>query len=360
MTTSIEANFSRPTTNLKEFERMDEVYGRHPVSGEDKKLYGTFVLENTCIIQTPPDVLERGLILTNPSQIETIYRNFEGTVVKQDFAYFRREPTSLHIGKTESVPYIIANNANGVPKLLDFPEAKTLEGEDPRITRNVRFREKLGWCISTVVATPHPDDPAEVLDIKQVFHWGESLATLEPVWEVPNLKNTCIYPVGPASEDAGLDVFGRPHPHISYTRVNDFSEITEDRINSSLLITEGKLLPGIHSGVNFVKGVKAHINHRVLDVHEAYAPITEEGKTLHYRLARYGFELPTHNNPQGRLVLLGVIATRNQFPNAEPKPPENGVYNYNDVLYGSMGTRGKMVTGIADRHIGYASVIRTA
>lgn len=108
-----------------------------------------------------------------------------------------------------------------------------------------------------------------------------------------------------------------------------------------------------------VKGT-ADPNRLELDVHEAYRQKHHNGDSLHYRLARYGFELPTDSS-LGRLIPLGVLATRGQFPDAEPKPPENGVGGpeddgYMDILYGSAGSSGRIATGVSDRHVGLAEL----
>jgi hypothetical protein len=345
----------------EEFAALDEAHRLHPPTPGEIALYGRFAISGALILETPSDVLAQGEVLTNPSQIEKIRTTVNGVYGEYDFAYFRREPTRLHLGKSRSVPYIILTEEGREPRLVPFTEAKTLEGEDPRVTRNVKMKGKdgivrSGWCVSTVVATPKTDNPEDVEKIEQVFYWGETLGALKPVLKVPNLKNTCIYPVGDA-DDTSLDVFGRPHPHISYTRVKDLNEITEERISSSLLITKGFLPASVHCGVNFVKGT-GDPRRRELDIHEACAPMTADGKVLHYRLGRYGYELPSAASPNGRLVSLGVLAVRDDFPGASPKPPENGVADYMDVLYGSMGNSGRMVTGVSDRHVGLATVQR--
>jgi len=362
MITSVGATLETPSGHPARFAALDEVYRANPPTPDDIAFFGQYALSGTVLLETPSEVLDAGEILTNPSQIEKIHTTVEGVPGQYDFAYFRREPMREHLGQTHSVPYLILEGKSGEPQLVPFTEANTLEGEDPRVMQNVKMRGKdgivrNGWCVSTVIATPKANNPVDVEKIEQVFYWGQTLGTLEPVLRVPNLKNICIYPVGEA-DDTSLDVFGRPHPHISYMRVKDLSEITEEAISSSLLITKGFLPPHVHCGVNLVKGT-SDPNRRELDIHEAYAPAAIGGKVLHYRLGRYGYELPSADLPEGRLVLLGVLATRSSFPDAPPKPPENGVLDYTDILYGSMGTAGRMVTGVSDRHVGLATITRT-
>ncbi|HSX15409.1 MAG TPA: hypothetical protein VLF40_01330 [Candidatus Saccharimonadales bacterium] len=353
-----------PTGYPEGFAALDEAHRLHAPTEEDIARYGRYALQGAILLETPADVLAAGEILTNPSQIEKIHTTVDGVVGEYDFAYFRREPISEHLGKTSSVPYLIMKGENGLPRLVPFDQARTLEGEDPRVMRGVRLRGKdgivrSGWCVSTVIATAKPDNPVDVDKIEQVFYWGETLGMLEPVLRVPNLKNTCLYPVAASEDDTRLDVFGRPHPHISYCRVNDLSEITEELINRSLIITGDLLPPDTHCGVNLVKGVAGESNTRELDIHEACAPMTAAGKVLHYRLGRYVFRLPSADAPNGLLIPF-TFANRGDFPAAEPKPPENGVADYTDILYGSMGTTGSMLTGVSDRHIGFATVVRVA
>ena len=359
------ASLESETSYPRGFEALDRVYQDHSPTPDEIARYGSFKIIDTELLSTPRGVINLGEVLTNPSQVERTLTIVNGVSTEQDFAYFRQEPTSVHLGKTRSVPYFITRDKQGLPGLVEFTDAKTLIGEDPRIARNIRLRGALGtiytgWCVSTVVATPKPSNPAEVESIKQVFYWGETLGTLEPVVEVKNLKNTCLYPVGATDDDTSIDVFGRPHPHISYDRFDDLRDLTEERVRSGMIITEDFLPPGVHTGVNFVKGRAGHPNHRELDIHEARTLPTPDGAELHYRLGRYGYELPSREFPKGRLTPLGVLATRGQFPEAVPKPPENGVASYQDVLYGSMGKLGYMVTGVSDRYVGIATIARTA
>jgi hypothetical protein len=341
------------------FAALDKAYERYRCSPEDIERYGKYGIDNPVIIETPASVLAQDEILTNPSQIET-YRTARGELV--EFAYFRKEPRTLHLGWTTAAPYLILKDNQGKPYLSEFAEAMTLSGEDPRVMRGIKMKGLLGkthtgWCVSTVVATPMPGDPAEVEGIKQVFYWGETLATMEPVAEVKGLKNTCIYPLALDDNDTRLDVFGRPHPHISYLQVPNLIAITKELIDSEGVIITDDLLPDkVHCGVNLVKG--KGLRHRELDIHEAYREANPQGDSLHYRLGRYGYELPSAEFPKGRLTPLGILATRQQFPPAEPKPSENGVGSYYDVLYGSMGTSGRMITGISDRHVGLANIVR--
>lgn len=344
-------SLSVPSVNPDAFEVFNEAYRRHQPTKEEYRIYGQYAITNTLILETPADVLASGEVLTNPS------------IIVDGFAYFRREPTSFHLGKTTSVPYKLLRNKNNGLYLSEFAEAEVLLGEDPRVMRNIKIaglngKIHNGWCVSTVVATAMPDNPADVQGIRQVFYWGEKLGELEPILEIPDLKNTNIFPLSEINgddTDTRFDVFGRPHPHISYIRVPGLMSITNEIIQSGAMITEGFLPPDVHVGVNNVKAVPGYPNLRELDIHEACAPITPKGKILNYRLGRYGYDLST-----GLITPLGVLASRSDFPEADEKPPENGVGSYKKVLYGSMGDpkTGMMLTGVSDRHVGLAHLVR--
>ncbi len=333
------------------FRVFEESYRRHQPTEEERRIYGNYALRDAVILETPADVLASGEVLTNPS------------IIVDGFAYFRREPTSFHLGKTTSVPYRLLRNKQGEIYLSEFAEAAVLPGEDPRVMRNIKIaglngKIHNGWCVSTVVATAMPNNPADVQGIRQVFYWGEKLSELEPILEIPDIKNTNIFPLSDISgddTDTRFDVFGRPHPHISYIRVPGLMSITNELIQSGAMITEGFLPPDVHVGVNNVKAVLGYPNLRELDIHEACAPITPKGKMLNYRLGRYGYDLST-----GLITPLGVLASREDFPEAGEKPPENGVGSYKKVLYGSMGDpkTGMMLTGVSDRHVGLARLVR--
>lgn len=367
------------TDSLAGWEALNSVYREHPLSDADRAIFGRVVVENTILLETPAAVLARGHVLTNPSQLEVSNAARGGGVTARRFAYFRDEPTSLHLGNTLSVPYIVDRTAKGEMRLTEFGEAMTVEGEDPRLTWGVRMlsgtgRVHQGWLQSSVVATPMPGNPADVQGIRQVFRWGKSLDTLEVVHEIPNLKNTCVYPVAGGDDDTSVHVFGRPTPDITYARARSITDITPDVVNNGLNLTR-QFLPHnqrVHTGVNTVNSVADHPGFFRLNAHEAYTPIVKgadnkEHKTLHYRLVDYGYELPNRQYPKGRVILLGVIATRRMFPAAEPKPPENGVADYFDILYGSAGQIApqvngvsQMITGISDRHVGMAILRRVA
>jgi hypothetical protein len=357
------------------FDALDQAYSDFGVTAEELARYGSYEIANAVILDPPAAVTKKGYVLTNPSQIETYSQMVGGERVEHDFAYFRQEPARLHLGHTSSVPYLIRKDGQGKPYLEEFADAMTLPGEDPRITRGVKLKGHEGWLISTVIATPMPDDPAYVESIKQVFYWGENLGNLEQVAELNNTKNTCLYPVSTADDDdTRLDVFTRPKPHIAYLRLPNITALTDEAINSAgINITEGFLPEEVYCGPNFVKGRGP--NHRELDIHEAVLePLElEDDKVpkvaLHYRLGRYGYELPRDGLPKGRLIPLGVIATRAQFPDAKAKHPENGVGDYRDVVYGSMGRInhaagrgnrrvGRILTGLSDSQVGLADVLR--
>ncbi len=350
-----------PSTQDNAFAELDARYTHYVISDEDRARFGSFAIANTRLLDTPATVLAAGDVLTNPSQIETAQVVIDGEPTATEFAYFRREPTSLHLGKTTAVPYLILNDKKGKPYLSEFGDAAMLPGEDPRVMPRVTLKGPTGathegWAVSTVVATAKPGNPADVEGIKQIFYWGETLAMLEPVVEIPDLKNTGIFPMSLISgdrTDTRLHVFGRPHPHITYMTVPDLSHISKEAVETGKNLTEGFLPHGFHTGVNTINDVPGHPDYLSLDIHEAYAPITDAGKTLHYRLGRYGVQLST-----GRLIPLHVVAHRSDFPDAEPKPPENGVADYSDVLYGSMGHSSRMVTGMSDRHVGIADIVK--
>jgi hypothetical protein len=361
------------------FAALDQAYNGFGAVPDDLARYGRYEIANPVIIDPPADVTDKGYVLTNPSQIETVTQivGDQEELVTRDFAYFRYEPASLHLGHTSSLPYLILEDGQGKSYLKKFDNAMPLLGEDPRITRGVKIRGLLGkihegWLISTVVATPKPDEPACVESIKQVFYWGESLNKLEPVAELNDTKNTCLYPVPGDYDDTSLDVFPRPKPHIGYLRLPDITALTNEAIDSAgINITEGFLPEGVHCGPNFVKD--GGPNYRELDVHEAILETLPDGKLPHYRLRRYGYELPRDGLPEGRLLPLGVIATRAQFPDAKAKSPEpeNGIADYWDIVYGSVGRIshaagrgsrrvGRMIVGVSDSQVGLADVIRVS
>lgn len=353
------------SNQLDGFEVTRAEFTSHPPRVHGYSPFGRYALGQTVLLETPPEVLACGEVLTNPGPLETEYVLINGELTAAQFAYFRREPTSLHLGKTTSVPYLLRRNRQGRFYLSEFHDAIPAVGEDPRVTKGVKIagpsgRIYNGWALSTVVATPMPGNPADVKNIKQVIKWGEKLHKLETILEIEDLKNANIFPLSRLTgdeNDTRLDLFGRPHPHITYTRVARLTDITKDRILSGTNITETLLPPDIHTGVNNVKPVPKHPDLRELDVHEATAPITKGGKELHYRLARYIFNISS-----GKVIRLGIVATRADFPYAAPKPPENGVKSYYDVVYGSMGDPryGWMLTGVSDRYVGLAQVIRIA
>lgn len=341
----------------KGFEQLDWAHRDLLISPEDLAPFRSYILGKTVLMDTPADVTEQGQILTNPSQVIRLQPGSNGNDISLDFAYFRREPLSNHLGKTNAVPLLISKDSHGKPTLSPYHDAMTLVGEDPRVMRNISIRSgtgkiHTGWCVSTVVATPNPLPDTNDATIKQVFYWGKTLTSLQPVAEIDDLKNTCIYPVNDDTEDPRLYVFGRPHPDISFGKVGDISQITKQKIESDPRITQAYLPEGIRCGVNYIKGTP-NTSYLELDIHEACQPVIDGRKILHYRLGRYGFELTAQ-----RLIPLGVYAVRSQFPDAIPKPSDLSVASYDDVLYGSLGDPeiGYMVTGIADRHIGLAEI----
>lgn len=368
---------TRPSS-FEGFAALDQIYNRG-IPSHDIARYGRYGIAKAIILDTPADVTRRGYVLTNPSQIETFTTEVtHGQLVPQSFAYFRHEPASLHLGKTESLPYFIRKGRNGKPYLAEFPDATVLPGEDPRMTRGVRMRGLAGtihngWLVSTTIATPKPEDPAYVKSIKQVFYWGENLGNMEVVAQLDDTKNTTLYPVaadyGDWGDTTALDTFARlEKPHTTYLRLPDITDLTRERIESAgVIITDKILTEDVNGGPNFAKGRGP--NHRELDSHESHNKRLPDGRLeLHYRLVQYDYELPSDDLPKGRLIPLGVIATRSQFPGAPAKTPENGVASYEDVLYGSAGyvsrkvavgnVAGQMLVGASDSQVGLADVMR--
>jgi hypothetical protein len=281
------------------------------------------------------------------------------------FAYFRREPMHQHLGKTLSVPYIIKRSGYGQPYLIRYEEAMTVAGEDPRVIQNIPYLDnagnvRVGWCVSTVLATPKIDDPHAVESIEQIFYCGDNLNELERVHSIPGLKNTVPSPTNLSEHGTPeIDVFGRPHPHITYAgKVKFINDITPELVDKGIRITDGILSQGVHTGVN---SIKRNGNTIELDIHEAYASLdAEQKKELHYRLGRYVYKLPNHSHPDGLLQPLGVVAKRSDFPFAEPKSPADDVADYMDILYGSQGNKGCAVVGVSDRYVGYMEFERVA
>ncbi|MDQ2973202.1 MAG: hypothetical protein M3Q79_01825 [bacterium] len=318
------------------FQLLDSEPQEYPLEIGDKKRFGKVIITKTCILETPPDV-PAGEILTNPSQLEEI---LEGPQKGELFAYFRREPMHKHLGNTFSVPYILKRSGYDKPHLIRYEEAMIVEGEDPRHIRNMPYLDKqgnarVGSCVSTVKATPKAADPYSVESIEQNFHCGDRLSELVLVHGIPGLKNTVPSPIYiPEQNTTEIDVFGRPHPHISYAgRVKFLNDITPELVNDGILITDGFLKAGVHTGVNNIK--RNGNDSFELDIHEACAPLNaERKKELHYRLGRYAYNLPDPSHPNGLLRPLGIIARRSDFPFAEPKPATDDVADYTVRLTG--------------------------
>ena len=176
MSSDVETNPHTRNFNPDGFNKLREAYSQHQPTVGDYNRYGRYVIANTSLLNTPPSVLDRGEVLTNPSQVETEIIGLNGASTSVQFAYFRQEPTSFHLGKTTSVPYLLLRDDKNKVYLSEFTDALTLPGEDPRIVRGVRFASPTGkvhsgWCVSTVVATPMPENPADVQSIMQVFYF---------------------------------------------------------------------------------------------------------------------------------------------------------------------------------------------
>ncbi len=338
---------------------------RHPdtllaPTPEEIAFYGLLRITRQRLVPIPPDVPETHT-LTNPSEVYAIDINGE----MRNIFYARFEPIGEHIGKTFAKPYFLMEDAAGNPYLepCDATIAMEVPGEDPRVTRGVKrlmpngsYEE--GWLVSTILADPDPDNLYEAKRIRQQFYWGRSLAELELIAEGPDgYKNTSVAPM---FDDT--IVFPRPQPegfsgNIAYTRLNDISELSPEIITAAKFINEN-LLPvgsGVWGGVN---AVLIHDEEHVeLFVHEACSiPGSDNREGRHYRLARYGF------NPQnGRIVRLGVYATRDDFPASEHKPNPIDLY---EVLFGAVSftgadrNHGILLAGVSDRFIGIADIER--
>lgn len=343
------------------FAAIDEIYRASPPGAEDFARYGNFALANATLLDAPDDVIEAKRTLLNPSQIELVPVTIGGEITLQKMAYFRDEPVTDHVGKSIAVPKLIIRDRNNPPYLTDYAEALPLVGEDPRPVWGIKLPAvlgaRVGWCVTTAVVVPRAENSHEVDSAEQWIYWGEDLSSMEVVNIIPKEKNTVPYPYSPDPDDTRVHVLGRPHPDITYSLVDDVTKITGDTIHSGINLTRGLMPSNTHCGVNLVKDAGA--GHLELDMHEACAEFSpSKMKTLHYRLRRAGFELPSHDNPQGRLQLLPIVAVRDDFPYAEPKPPENDVENYEDIIFGSLGRLGEMIVGLSDRHIGLAKVVR--
>ncbi len=325
---------------------------------QEQRLYGQFSLGATVLLDAPQEVSGRGEHLTNPSQLEPLPGEPEPGVL--GFAYFRQEPTTNHLGKTRSVPYKVVMDRDGA-HLVAYEGAAVLPGEDPRVTRGVRMEGLLGkihtgWLISTVVATPDPEYPHIVKSVVQELFWGETLGSFEQIGEGPEgQKNTTLCQ---APGETRLHVLTRPFPHISYGTIaspSDFTPAAIRKVNKKVITSVPE---GFHVGPNFSQIVAP--GHMTIDKHEALPVVGPDGrKSLHYRLARYGFALPTPGCARGRLVAVGANIDRSQFPEAAPRPSDTNVESYRDVLYGSGGYRAAeyMLTGVADNRVGLARVI---
>jgi hypothetical protein len=356
-------SYNLESTTHRGFSELDAGYASGSFTKAELAQFGAKIaLTDFQILETPEDVSACGEVLTNPSQIVMVDEIVDGERVRIPIFYARREPKTLHLGHTVSQAYALRIDRNSKPVVTEFAGALTIPGEDPRITKGVVMKGiegkyHRGWCFSSVVATPMPGNPADVLGIVQTIYFGETLATLEKVHEIKGIKNTGFTPLATITgnnKDTRLDTFGRPHPHITNFVVKSLCEITAEQITNAPSITDGYLPHGVHTGVNTPHHVPGRGNEhlRILDTHEAHAEITPEGKkVLHYRLVRLGFD-----SKQKKVIPLGVLARRSDFPYAEPKPPENGVANYYDIVYGSCGTPDVpyVITGVSDRHIGFA------
>ena len=326
---------------------------------QEQRLYGRFSIGATVLLDAPPEVSSRGEHLTNPSQLEPLPGEPEPGVL--GFAYFRQEPTTNHLGKTRSVPYKVVVNRDGT-HLVAYEGATVLPGEDPRVTRGVRMRGlggkmHTGWLISTTVATPEVENPERVKSTVQKVFWGVTLQELEQIGEGPEGQKNTTFCQAPG--ETRLHVLTRLFPHISYGTITSPSGLTPEAIRriNEYVITSDTVPEGFHVGPNFSQIVAP--GHMTIDKHEARSVVGESGRrSLHYRLGRYGFALPTPGCARGRLVAVGANIDRSQFPEAAPRPSDANVESYHDVLYGSAGRRDAeyMLLGVADNRVGLAKL----
>lgn len=238
-------------------------------------------------------------------------------------------------------------------------------GEDGRVTQDVGMKIGLktvdGWLVSTLQATPDPNDSSKVKSMRQVFFWGETLAQLEQIGEGPEgYKNTSNAVVNPYNPDGTeLHVYPRHQPslltgNIAYYRAKGPQDLTAEQIGQADLIDE-RLWPlgsQVWGGVN--KAIARDLDHVELLIHDACSlpgPEGQEGR--YYSLGRLGHDLT--DRKLGRVARFGTYATRDDFPDAEPKPHK--IYLGN-VLYGAANGR-LITTGVADRWIGVANIYRT-
>lgn len=343
------------------FAALNEAHERFAPRPDDLMRYGRSALGEITLLKTPDSVLQTGYVLTNPCQSEYGWMEIAGEITRIPFAYFRRERAFNHLGTSEAVPYTIRQDDRGQFYLSECVEASIILGEDPRLTRGVRLVGHLGVhtgsLLSTTQAEVDPSNPDVCLGIRQAFYWGEKLNRMEQIGEgPPGVKNTTIGTLYENDTDTSVSAVGRPFPHLSYHGSPNLLEaIDPDRISYADIITENYLpdrAHRIHIGPNNL--VRRGRNHFEINAHEACVTGDPDKKTLAYRLANYGFEIPDAETPTGRLVTLGTVAERSQFPDAEPKLPEGEVGNYRDILYGSAGNNGHVLTGVSDRHVGYA------
>jgi hypothetical protein len=339
-----------------------------PRPGELAMYGGSCAINEAIIIQTPPSVRAAGNVLTNPTQIEDqqVLVGRERAIIPTIWA--RHEPAHEHMGHTTARKYAILTNKSGGMYLSEFAAAAEISGEDGRWTPDVRMPGHLGVhegdLLTVIQATADPNDPQRTQGIQPVFWWApkEMPAKMEVVAVgQPGTKNLNTATRYIHEDDTRLDVIGRPHPNLSYFTVADPTAITPDRVAEAVVIPG--LLPAdspveYHLGGNYVYRVDA--GRLRINGHQAWSSLLSPGSyARHYRLADYGYALPTRDTPKGRAVFLGVTATRSQFPTMTPKPPEGDVGDFDDILFGCTGANGHAVFGVADNYIGYAAITRS-
>jgi len=366
-------NFSRqvplsnPEYSMPEnvFLQLNEQYAGQVIPSEIRDMFGTWALSDHVVLNVPAHISAADRVQTNPSPLVLVHHEIKGSVQHMPVTFVREEAAHLHIGTTEAAPYYLSVNKDGTPALREFADAQALRGEDARVTPGVQMRSPIGrkphsgWFVSVVEAIPRKSKPDEAESITQVGYWGERLDRLEPVCEIHGSKNTTIVP-RKDSDSPNIDAFTRPFPHIAHKVLRDPSEIDDNNIEEAQdnIITQDFLPEGYHMGPNNAQA-SADPRYVVLGTHEARRqPNGDDRNSLHYRLARAAFVLPTHKLPRGKFVPLQVLSERSEFPSAEPKTSDSYVADYTNILYGAMGQSDWIITGVGDNRLGAARLQR--
>lgn len=335
-----------------------------PRRGEIALYGGRCSITNAVILETPQSVRQAGEIITNPAQLgyDRVTINGETQVIPTFWG--RRERAHRHLGTTRAHKYALLNRPDGTRYISEFAGADEALGEDPRLTRGVRMKGHLGVhagdLLSVIEAMPVPGKPEEVSYIQPVFLWAprQTPKKLEVVGHGPRgVKNINPFTLYSSDDDTRLGGIARPHPTMSYFEVADPTGLAPEAIESAKVLP--KLLPKdspvkYHLGGNVVTRVAP--NRVRINSHQAWVDRPDGNlAVLHYRLADYGYELPSREASHGYSVSLGVTAMRSQFPAVPPKAPEGGVASFDDVVYGSVN--GHAIMGVADNYIGFADSV---